>query len=409
MKILHVNTSATAGGAAIAARRIIQAEQRYGLDASLLTRDDLPDHLADRRHFLTERLEVWLNQKLRRRNLWAIDAATQGSDITRLPAFQEADIIHLHWINQGMLSLDNIAAIRRTGKPVVWTMHDMWPFTAVCHHADECTAWHDGTSCRTCTLTARLAAATYARKAALYAPANGLMPIHFVGCSQWLTDLARKSPLLSGHSIACIPNPIDTNFYAAADKLQARQQLHLPDARPLILFIAYKASDPRKGIQYLMEATADMDADVVVVGQGAAEACAAQGRKSRTGKLIPIGPVSDDQTIRSLYQACDVLAMPTLRDNLPNTIVEAMACGLPCAGFRIGGLPEMIDHFKNGYLCAYRDATDLRRGLRYVLESPHIGHLRRTARLKAVQTYSEPAVASKYASLYTKALAGQPF
>lgn len=406
MKILHVNTSATAGGAAIAARRIIQAEQRYGLDASLLTRDSLPRPGIDRLHFLGERLQVWVNLGLRRRNLWAIDPASQGTDITLLPAFQEADIIHLHWINQGFLSLADIRRIRESGKPLVWTMHDMWPFTGVCHHADECTAWHDGTACHTCPLNSRLACRTYSQKEATFALADGLQPIHFVGCSQWLTRMAQKAPLLQHHAISTIPNPIDTQYYTPGSKAEARAALGLPADRPLVLFIAYKASDPQKGIQYLLEATGEMDVDIVIVGHGAESLCSDKNASGRPGRLIPIGPVDDDDRIRTLYQACDVLAMPTLRDNLPNTIVEAMACGLPCVGFTIGGLPEMIDHFKNGYLCAYKDATDLRRGLRYVLESPHRDHICHTARLKAVQTYSEPAVASSYNNLYTKVLAG---
>lgn len=407
MKILHVNTSATAGGAAIAARRIIQAEQRYGLDASLLTRDDLPRPAADRLHFLGERLQVWTNLGFRRRNLWAIDPASQGTDITLLPAFQEADIVHLHWVNQGFLSLADIQRIRESGKPVVWTMHDMWPFTGICHHADDCTAWHDGCSCASCTLCSRLARKTFARKEAVYGTVAELQPIHFVGCSEWLTSLARKSPLLRQHDVCTIPNPIDTQYYTPGNKADARAELGLPADRPLVLFIAYKATDPQKGIQYLLEATADMDIDLVIVGHGADTLSSDKSVGKRKGRLIPIGPVEDDDRIRTLYRACDVLAMPTLRDNLPNTIVEAMACGLPCVGFTIGGLPEMIDHFKNGYLCAYKDTTDLCRGLRYVLESPHIDHICHTARLKAVQTYSESAVASKYASLYTKALAGQ--
>lgn len=406
MKILHVNTSATAGGAAIAARRIIQAEQRYGLAASLLTRDSLPRPGIDRMHFLGERLQVWINQGLRRRNLWAIDPASRGTDITLLPAFQEADIIHLHWINQGFLSLADIRRIRESGKPLVWTMHDMWPFTGVCHHADECTAWRDGTACHTCPLSSRLARRTYGEKAATYALTGDLQPIYFVGCSQWLSSKAQQAPLLQHHDVSTIPNPIDTQYYAPGSKAEARAALGLPADRPLVLFIAYKASDPQKGIQYLLKATSEMDVDIVIVGHGADALCSDKSASRRQGRLIPIGLVDDDERIRTLYQACDVLAMPTLRDNLPNTIVEAMACGLPCVGFTIGGLPEMIDHFKNGYLCAYKDTTDLRRGLRYVLESPHLEHICHTARLKALQTYSEPVIASRYTELYTRALAG---
>lgn len=413
MKILHVNTSATAGGAAIAARRIIRAENRYGLDASLLTRDDDVEISSGRWNFMMERAGVLLNQGLRTRHLWAIDPATHGTDITVFPAFKEADIIHLHWVNQGLLSIADIMAIRRSGKPVVWTMHDMWPFTGICHHADECTAWKDGSHCNVCPYNSRMARRTYQRKEELYTMKG--LPITFVGCSQWLTDMARQAPLLSNHPITAIPNPIDTEFYrpldsqfryhgggvvtTAPDRVSLRNALGLPPDRPLILFAAYKASEPGKGLSYLLEATRDMDADLVVLGKQSEDISDTQ----RKGHIYTMGLITERSQMRQLYQVCDVLAVPTLKDNLPNTIVEAMSCGLPCVGFRIGGVPEMIDHGTNGYLAAYLDTADLRRGLESILQGNR-KELQSAARLKAVQTYSEYTVAAKYAHLYEKAL-----
>lgn len=413
MKVLHINTSATAGGAAIAARRIIRAEERYGIEASLLTRNDSPDASNGQWNFVMERLGVWLREGLNLRHLWAIDPATHGMDVTQLPEFQRADIIHLHWINQGMLSLQGLEQIRRSGKPIVWTMHDMWPFTGVCHHADECTAWQDGTACARCRLNSRLAHRTYLRKQALLqAPGQR---INFVACSQWLAESARRAPLLQDHRVNAIPNPIDVQFYrplehevgehgggvvtVAPSREALRQQLGLPTDRRLILFIAYKATDPNKGLNYLLDATRDMDADLVIVGQCTSSIPAGE----RRGQLHIRGLVSDRHEVRGLYQACDVLAMPTLKDNLPNTIVEAMSCALPCVGFRIGGLPEMIDHMSNGYLVNYLDTTDLRHGLETILAADRRA-LQSAARLKAIQTYSEASVASRYAQLYEECL-----
>lgn len=417
MKILHVNTSATAGGAAIAARRIIRAEQRYGLQATMLTRDDDVERSEGRRNFLLERLGVWVHEGLRRHNLWAIDPATHGSDITRLPQYKEADVIHLHWINQGMLSLDGISDIIKSGKPIVWTMHDMWPFTGICHHADDCQAWRDGTACHKCRYNSRLAQRTYQRKAAIFGSDGTTTQtpcIHFVACSQWLAGLASQAPLLNGHTVLAIPNPIDTHFYrpfesmigehgggvvtVAPSREALRQSLGLPQDRQLILFVAYKATDPNKGLRYLLEATHDMDADIVIVGKDSESVPQPSGRR---GTLHLMGLVNDRQQMRTLYQACNVLAMPTLKDNLPNTIVEGMSCGLPCVGFRIGGVPEMIDHLKNGYLADYMDTDDLRRGLDHVLRDADYTH---AARLKAVQTYSEASVAARYAHLYEQSL-----
>lgn len=408
MKVLHVNTSATSGGAAIAAQRIIHAEQQAGIEATLLTRHDASPVLG-LYHKAVERLSIWVQEGFRKKNLWSIDTATQGSDITHQRDYREADIIHLHWVNQAMLSLDQLEQIFRSGKPVVWTLHDMWPFTGICHHADNCTAWADGSAChRDCPLNTRLAHHTYERKLKAFAHATNLT---LVGCSEWLAGLAAQSPLLRGHKITAIPNPIDTDFYAPSQepKLQLRQAIGLENDLPAVLFVAYKATDPQKGLSFLLEAMKDEEVNIVVVGQHSESVSLPTGSKAH---IHPMGLVTDVQLMRSLYRGCDVLAMPTLRDNLPNTIVEAMSCALPCVGFEIGGLPEMIEHRENGYLAHYRDVASLREGILSVLQSragnphnfPSYSSLSLACRQKAQNSYSEAAVATRYKALYAEAL-----
>ena len=142
MRVLIVNTSERTGGAAVAANRLMMALNNNGVKAKMLVRDKETDSLTViglpkspmlHWHFLWERLVVFVRSRFSRKHLFEIDLANIGSDITRLPEFQEADVIHLHWINQGMLSLGSIQGILRSGKPVVWTMHDIWPATAICH------------------------------------------------------------------------------------------------------------------------------------------------------------------------------------------------------------------------------------------------------------------------------------
>lgn len=410
MRILHINTSATAGGAAIAAQRIIDAENAYGMQASLLTRASTDEPRRGKCGFMMERLEVWCREGFRKQNLWAIDPATHGIDVTRLREFREADIVHLHWINQGMLSLSGLKHLRQAGKPIVWTMHDMWPFTSVCHHADDCTGYRDGSHCKDCKLNASLAGRTYRRKAEVLGMEGA--PLHFVACSEWLAGLAAEAPLLSGHHITAIPNPIDTAYFRPTDSTTEPTLLSKVHERPRILFVAYKAHDPNKGLNYLLKATRDMDVDVVIVGKHPRHTTEATNKTShdasRKGRLYYMGLIAEREKIRELYQTCDILAMPTLKDNLPNTIVEAMACGLPCVGFRIGGLPEMIDHLCNGYLADYRSTEDLRRGIETLLTGNRHAY-QAAARLKAVQTYSEAAVAARYHALYEEALKLLPF
>ena len=418
MRVLLVNTSENTGGAAIAALRLLNALNRQdGVEARMLVRDTRKPapgknvltygpRLTNRLRFLAERLYIFAANGFSRKNLFAIDTATHGTDITRLPAFREADIIHLHWVNQGMLSLTDLRRLLQTGKPVVWTLHDMWPLTGICHQAGDCPKWRTG--CGNCPLLNHprpndLSATTFRRKETAYRHGN----LRLVTCSDWLRDIAMEAPLRLGRNVRSIPNAINTDFYAPADKKAARRALGLPADKRIILFVAFKVTDPNKGIGYLLEALRRIVREnnignlcLVPVGREA-------GQLAGTAEceVLPFDYVSDRGTMRQLYSAADVLAMPTLMDNLPNTIVEGMACGLPCAGFEVGGLPQMIDHGKNGYLARFKDAADLARGLLFLLQAANYDEISRRAREKAANSYSEKTVAAKYLACYHECLA----
>lgn len=147
MRVLIINTAERIGGAAIAANRLMEALKNNGIKAKMLVRNKQTDQVTVvslkkswRRiwQFTWERIVIWAANGFKRHNLFAVDIANTGTDITSLPEFRQADVIHLHWINQGMLSLKDIQRILASGKPVVWTMHDMWPFTGICHYSGEC-------------------------------------------------------------------------------------------------------------------------------------------------------------------------------------------------------------------------------------------------------------------------------
>ena len=148
MRVLIINTSERIGGAAIAASRLMESLKNNGIKAKMLVRDKQTDQISVVRlksnwlqvwKFMWERIVIWSANRFRRYHLFDVDIANTGTDITSLPEFRQADVIHLHWINQGMLSLNDIRKILTSGKPVVWTMHDMWPCTGICHYARECT------------------------------------------------------------------------------------------------------------------------------------------------------------------------------------------------------------------------------------------------------------------------------
>lgn len=424
MKVLHLNTSDQAGGAAIAACRLIKALRAEGVEASLLCRDSklpagtpgvtaLRPSAVRRMKFLLERLEIYLRNGLTREGLFGIDTGRFGTDVTRLPAFHEADIIHLHWINQAMLSLDGLKEILRSGKPVVWTLHDMWPMTGICHNAADCERWTAG--CGKCRLlrhpgTNDLSAQIYRKKAATYAAGR----LTAVGCSRWMTDMARRAPLFRNFAIEHIPNAIDTAFYVPAGnegvptKAEIRSELGLPSGKLLLLFTAFNVADPAKGIDYLTESLTMLCQEnpalcdrlcIVLAGKKAEELTGAFPMEARS-----MGYVSDCGRMRRLYQACDLLLMPTLMDNLPNTIVEAMACGVPCVAFGVGGVPQMVDEGVNGFLAEPRNSYSFAQGIQRAVSSQSLSALCRNARSKAVGTYGEKTVAQQYISLYRRLL-----
>lgn len=359
--------------------------------------------------FFLERLEIFLRNGFTRNNLFAIDTGRYGNRITDLPEFKEADVIHLHWTNQAMLSLKDLEKILASGKHIVWTMHDMWPFTGICHHSDTCTNWLK--SCGNCRLLKRpykkdMSYEVFQKKLGIYSQGK----IDFVACSDWLKELAVQSPLLKGQKVRSIPNPINTAFYVPAGsdntptRNEIRKTLGFPTNKYLLLFAAYKVTDVNKGIDYLIES-------ITLLCQEHPElkdkiALVLTGKESETlceDFSIPVysmGYVNDESTMLRIYQAVDLLLMPTLMDNLPNTVAESMSCGTPCVAFHVGGLPQMIDHNVNGYLSAYRDSLDFAHGIAQLLTSPNYASICRNARSKAVQSYSEKNVADQFIRLY---------
>lgn len=419
MRVLLVNTSERIGGAAMACSRLMEALKGCGIKVKMLVRDKQTDQMTvvplktfkwlQLWRFLWERFCVFAANGLRnRRNNLAVDIANTGADITRTPEFKEADIIHLHWVNQGMLSLGDIKRVFESGKPVVWTMHDMWPCTGICHYAQNCTKYRD--ECNHCPYLTNgggsndLSTRIFRRKREIYANSK----IAFVTCSRWLRGLAEKSVLLKGHRVTDIPNPINTKTFCPCDKVEARKRLGLPTEGKLILFGSVKITDERKGIGYMIEACrflAEQHPDykeewgVVIMGNQSQQIAPMFSLKA-----YPLEYVADESRIVDIYNAVDVFVTPSLEDNLPNPVMEAMSCAVPCVGFNVGGIPEMIDHLRNGYVAEYRNSEDFANGIRWVIDEDRHNALGLMARQKVEAEYSESAIARRYIEVYNRVL-----
>lgn len=413
MRVLIINTTERQGGPAIAAYRLTEALKNNGIKAKMLVRRKSTEqvttvvaerNLTNRLSTFWERCSVALHTHFRRNRIYAIDFGYSGTDITELPEFKQADVIHLHWINDGMLSLASVEKIIASGKPVVWTLHDMWPFTGVCHYAHDCD--HYTEHCHDCSqLNSRkhrdMSFHVFERKSQLLQGSR----IQFVACSRWLGNMAGNSRLLGDRKIISIPNAININLFRPRSRGQAREALGLPQDKRLVLFSSHTLADERKGFHYLKEAAKRLAVEhpewkdnlgIVLIGKDMENAM----YRDIPFDVYPLNYISDEKRLVDVYNAVDIFAIPSLQDNLPNTVVEAMACGIPCIGFNVGGIPEMIDHLHNGYVAEYKNVHDFSEGIHWLLTEGDYEILSREASRKAVNTYGENSVAMKYIGIY---------
>ena len=404
MRVVHISTFDRQGGAAIAAHRLHHALRESGVDSAMLAlhtsgeEEHIASAIGNRGEYLAYKIGTAIDERtvrhIKKKGAGSFSLARFGSNIAGHPLVQKADIIQLHWLQGGYVSLAGLKHLFDLQKPVVWTMHDMWPFTGGCHYSGGCTGYTG--DCAGCPLLRERFKDTtkgvLAKKQRMYADAR-LFP---VGCSTWLADIAADSAAFHGIETRALPNPIDTGRYRPMDKARARKNLGLDPEGTYILFGAASPGIKRKGFDYLTEALRRIGDTGRLLVYGADAMPEASGLDIKAlGKL-------DEAGLLNAYAAADVFVVPSLEDNLPNTIMEAMACGTAVAAFDAGGISDMIEHTHTGYLAEIGSSEDLARGIRWCLE--HGEELGANARSKVETCYTYPAVARRYIRLYEEAL-----
>jgi len=402
MKVFQLNYSDINGGAARAAYRIHHALLGSGIDSQMLVNVAVSGNWtvqgpASKWDKLSARLRPQIVGPLRR-------SLRTGNPIIHSPAIlpsrwpakltaSDADVIHLHWVAGEMLSIRDIGRLK---KPVVWTLHDMWAFCGAEHYTDD-HRWREGyrpDNRPGYESGFDLNRWTWNRKRK-----HWRRPMHIVAPSNWLANCVRESALMRDWPVTVVPNPIDTGRWQPLDQALARSLLGLPADVPLLLFGAMGGGrDPRKGFDLLLAALAHLRAErddlhLVVFGQLAPRQPPDLG--------FPIhytGHLHDELSLRALYSAADLLVVPSRHDNLPNTGVEAHACGTPVVAFNIGGLPDIVHHLRTGYLAHACDTRDLADGIQWVLRTGQ--SLRGNARQRAVEGFAYPVVAQQYRRVY---------
>ncbi len=416
MKIVIINKSDATGGAAIVSRRLMEALRAQGADARMLVAEKLTDSpfvelaaspRAIKKAFLKERLKIFVANGFNRSTLFKIDTAAEGLPLWRHPLVKEADAVLLNWVNQGMLSLDGVRKIAEMGKPTVWTMHDMWCMTGICHHAGECHGFR--ATCGHCPLLGKkrgefdLSFQTWKRKIALYADVPGLK---FVAVSRWLAGKARESSLLKERDVSVIPN---TFTLPEASEPSPREE-----GRPIrILFGAARIDDPIKNLPALIAMTASLRAKYPHLADNVELVTFGNVKNPEALKGIAVshrhlGMVRGEENLRKIYEEGDILVSSSSYETLPGTLVEAQAYGCIPVSFDQGGQRDITEHLHTGYIAQYSDdvaeaGERLAEGVNWaanvVADTMRLSEMKRLMRQSVASRFSPAAIAQAYLQL----------
>jgi glycosyltransferase involved in cell wall biosynthesis len=416
MKILLIGKHPRTGGAAIATTRLMMALKSKQLDVDMLVQEGGEDiegiysttkgvvkRWMNLFRFIIERL-VFLRQENSKSIRFLFSLANTGESIASNKHVREADIIHLHWINGGFLSLRSLTELLHMGKPVVWTFHDMWPFTGGCHYALDCKEYTR--ECGQCPYLKKpskgdLSHRIWKKKEKLFSSSQ----VTVVTPSHWLQECVRASSLLHHWEVVTIHNPIDHEIFKPVDRERACQILGLDPSKLYILFGAATMTNMLKGFHYFREAIQNLagkpdevrDVEILLFGKTRGDVPQSFPLNTRN-----VAFVQSTRTMVELFSAAHLFVIPSLQDNLPNTILESMFCGTPVVGFKTGGIPEMIDHRVNGYLVNYKSSSDLAEGIRWVLNADSYKRLSQDTRDLAVKRFSQDRSVQMHMDLYNR-------
>jgi glycosyltransferase involved in cell wall biosynthesis len=415
IQVLHVATTDLGDGAGIAAFRLHEALRQLGVESCMAVIDKRSNrsdvHEVERMFasskvsplfdFGSDGLEVLLNQFLPQNAVPLRSRRLVSSSLVK-----QASVFNLHALHKRRrhFAADLCLVLSRRA-PVVWTLHDMWAFTGHCTYAFDCERWKDTCgACPTLDDPVKLVFDTTAMNLSFKRRIYARSDFAVVSPSRWLAELARSSPLLAGRRIEHIPNGIDTSVYRPLDKLAARKTLALPPVARVLLCSASGFSDRRKGLRFVWDALSRPESPgeglLLIMGDGLLPEVMPRGWSVRR-----MGFLSNPAHQALVYSAADVLVFPSLADNLPNTVLEAMACGTAVLAFAVGGIPEIVRSGETGFLAPVGATEALARGIDWLFEDEErLRRLQRAAAAEIPITYDSRVQAERYRDLYLELL-----
>jgi len=407
--VVHLAQSDSEGGANKAAYRLHNSLLRAGMESVFHCGrkhlDDpsvVPAHLPGVGDFVSD-VVAYLNASgLRRyRDRSGAPFSLMRFSYGRLDSglLSRADVVCLHWIAGGFLRARQLQAIR---KPMVWRLSDAWPFSGGCHYPGSCVGFERACGC--CPQLGSRSDNDISRSGILSREVGFRnLDLTVVAPSRWIADLARRSHLFGKLRVEHIPTGVDLNVFYPRDRSTARARLNLPIEGDLLAFGALGATtDPRKGYAQLraalerLAATSDLQLTLLTFGSDEANRSAQISRFP----VRHLGPIDDHVSLANVYSAADALVAPSLEDNLPNVVLEALACGTPVVGFAAGGIPDAVEHQSHGYLAPIGASEELARGIAYILSRGGDGKMRANAAAFARLNFDLLKSGERYAELF---------
>jgi glycosyltransferase involved in cell wall biosynthesis len=329
---------------------------------------------------------IFINQKL-----YVMSLNIISSGVANYINKSSFDIVNFHWINCETISLSEINKIN---KPIVWTLHDMWPISGIYHYSIDKKYFNN--ECKNFFKKKYfnfLDRFTKKRKKLLFKNKK----IHIISPSKWLLEEAKKTGLPFG-KMEVIQNPIDTKYYKKSKNIKIiKQKYNIPDNKKILLYSSLLLNDRRKGFKIIERIINKKELDqYLFIFLGINKYL---HKENYPNNIKFIDETFSQKEIINIYSISDVLLFPSIIDNLPNTILEAMSCGLPCVAFDCFGMKEIIKHKKNGYLAKPYSVEDFKNGINYVLSNPHKFSFNRN---KVVRNYSYNVIKKKYVNFYRK-------
>jgi glycosyltransferase involved in cell wall biosynthesis len=422
LKVVHINTYEGNGGAGRACLRLSNALLESGTASSVMVYYQFKESskaIAFSRTPLQKAAAIFniLSERYLAKGLLKglktpFSLQWFGRSISKHPALKEADVIHLHWINHGFLRPKDLAELEDLDKPIVWTFHDSNAFTGGCHVRYSCENFHKQCGC--CPLLKvsnpkDISHQNWLRKKKGYTN----LGFHIIAPSRWMANSIKFSSLMGVREVTVIPNTIETAVFKPYVKAEAKKLLNIP-ADKFVLMSGFMPSknDKHKGTSYLVEALADLARRPGIIKENIE--LLIFGNKDTADmpefpfKTTFLGTISDDIHLAKCYSAADAFITPSLEDNLPNTVMESLACATPVVAFKTGGIPDMVSHLVNGYLAEYESAEDLATGIEWLYHEENAADIQKEARLTILSNFSEEVIAEKHIRLYESVIKLHP-